>query len=74
MKPELEPCPLCRGSVTLTSYEYGASWNGKWEIECYPCSLTLTLHYIQDIAKPKKADSKAFNKELAITRWNRRAR
>ena len=68
----IKPCPLCGCRPILNCYENGASWSGMWEIECPRCELALTLHYLLDQAKPKKKDSKAFNRELAITRWNRR--
>lgn len=69
----IKPCPLCGGRPLLNCYEHGASWGGMWEIDCPKCELALTLHYLLDQAKPNKNDSKEFNRELAITRWNRRA-
>lgn len=69
----IKPCPLCGGRTFLSCCENGAAWNGRWEIDCPDCGLTLTTDYLLDQAKPKKSDSKAFNRELAITLWNRRS-
>jgi len=72
MNNELKPCPLCGGKAFFTSFERGSEWSGEWEIDCPSCGLSLRTYYLLDQAKPKKKDSKAFNRELAITRWNRR--
>ena len=69
---ELKPCPLCGGRPGLHCFERGGDWGGEWEIDCPSCGLSLRTYFIQDIGKPKKKDSKAFNRELAITRWNKR--
>lgn len=72
-KTELKPCPLCGGEVYIGYRETASDWNGEWEIDCPKCDLILNTYYLLDQAKPKKADSKEFNRELASTRWNRRA-
>ena len=72
MNNELKPCPLCGGKPFLDCYEDSIAWNGEYTIDCSSCGLSLKTSFIRDIAKPKMKDSKAFNRELAITRWNRR--
>lgn len=73
MTEELKPCPLCGGRPFLNCFESGSNWNGEWEIDCPDCGLSLRTYYITEQGKPKKSDSKSFNKEVAITRWNMRA-
>lgn len=74
MNNELKRCPLCGGRPSLNCFARGAEWSGEWEIECPSCGLSLRTYYLLDQAKPKKKDSKAFNRELAIRRWNRRVK
>lgn len=73
MSDELKPCPLCGGSVTLTEYEYGSNWYGRWDISCHLCNLTLTTDYLLPQAEPKKEDSKEYARKLALKRWEKRA-
>lgn len=73
MNNDIKPCPLCGGRALMSYRETASDWSGEWEIECPKCYLILNTYYLLDQAKPNKNDSKEFNRELAITRWNRRA-
>lgn len=74
MIDELKPCPLCGGRSFLSCFERGGDWGGEWAIDCPDCSLSLTTYYLLRLAKPKEIDSKEYNRELAIRRWNRRVK
>ena len=73
MEEALKCCPLCGAKPTMGCWEDALAQNGRWEIDCEKCNLTLTTYYLMDdYEKPKKADSKLSSYKVALKRWNRR--
>ena len=64
----LKPCPFCGDpEINYWDLDDGLAANGRWEIECDGCDMTMTVWY-ELVGREKQRAWK-----LILKKWNRRA-